>query len=127
MNLVIMHGRLSKDVEVKKSQSGTAVANFSIAVKRDFANQSETDVDFFSCVAFGKTAENISKFFVKGDGIIINGKLQNDSYEKDGQKRTITKIIVNGFDFAEKAKQGNANSNKQAGIDEMIDDDELPF
>ena len=96
MNLVVLHGRLAKDVESRYSQSATPVAigNFSIAVKKDFAKQGEQDTDFFNCVAFGKTAENIQKYFKKGDGIIVKGRLQNDIWQQEGKNRVSTKIVV---------------------------------
>lgn len=128
MNLVILHGRLTKEVEIKCAQSGSAFANFSIAVKREFAKEGQQDTDFFNCVAFGKTAETIQKFFNKGDGIIVKGKVNQDIYEKDGEKRTATKIVVESFDFAEKVgASSQANNNNENPSTQMNDDDELPF
>lgn len=127
MNLVVLHGRLAKDVESRYSQSATPVAigNFSIAVKKDFAKQGEQDTDFFNCVAFGKTAENIEKFFKKGDGIIVKGRLQNDIWQQEGKNRVSTKIVVEGFDFAEKV--GSSSNQPQSNISNIQDDDDLPF
>ena len=111
MNFVAMMGRLTKDPEVRYTQGQTqmAIANFSLAVDRRFKRENEPDADFFNCSAFGKTAEFIEKYCKKGTKLVIQGRLQNDSYEKDGQKKTITKIIVEQTEFAEskKASEGN--------------------
>lgn len=127
MNLVVLHGRLAKDVESRYSQSATPVAigNFSIAVKKDFAKQGEQETDFFNCVAFGKTAENIQKYFKKGDGIIVKGRLQNDIWQQEGKNRVSTKIVVDGFDFAEKVS--SSSNQTQSSISNMQDDEDLPF
>lgn len=131
MNLVILHGRLTKDIEIRYGQgaSATTVANFSIAVRRDFTKQGQPESDFFNCVAFGKTAENLEKFFKKGYGIIVKGRLQNDTFEKDDKtKVTYTKVILDGFDFAEKS-QGQANTQQPTSNSQPLaeDDDDLPF
>jgi single-strand DNA-binding protein len=100
MNKVIESGRLCKDPDVRYSQGGMAVANFSIAVDRRFKRDGEPTADFFNCVAFSKTAEFVEKYFSKGSGILIEGHLQNDEYtNKDGQKVTATKIYVDQVDF----------------------------
>ena len=127
MNLVVLHGRLEKDVESRYSQSATPVAigNFSIAVKKDFAKQGEQETDFFNCVAFGKTAENIQKYFKKGDGIIVKGRLQNDIWQQEGKNRVSTKIVVEGFDFAEKVS--SSSNQTKSSISNMQDDEDLPF
>lgn len=144
MNLVILHGRLTRDPEVRYSQSNnpTAVARFSIAVRRDFARQGEPDTDFFNCVAFGKTAETIEKFFAKGTGIIVKGRIQIDTIEKDDRSKIhYTNIVVEGFDFAEKAKEQEimeqpARQAPSQGVNQWTpntptnnfkDDNDLPF
>ena len=116
MNKVIMSARLGKDPDVRYSQGGMAVANFSIAVGRKFKRDGESDVDFFNCTAFGKTAEFIEKYFHKGSQILIVGHLQNDEYEKDGQKVKITKIYVDEVDFMGDSKNGqNGGQNASQG------------
>lgn len=138
MNKVIMSARLTKDPEVRYSQGGAAVANFSIAVDRRFKRDGEPTADFFNCVAFSKTAEFVEKYFSKGSGICIVGRLQNDEYEKDGKKVTATKIYVDEVYFGSGNKNGqNGGQNasqaqpqpKPSG-DEFMNvsiDDELPF
>lgn len=109
MNKVEMLGRMTKDPEVRYSQGGAAVANFSIAVDRRFKREGEPTADFFNCVAFSKTAEFVEKYFSKGSGICIVGRLQNDEYEKDGKKVIATKIYVDEVYF------GGGNKNGQNG------------
>lgn len=127
MNLVILHGRLSRESETKYSQTGTAFSNFSIAVKREFSKEGKQNVDFFNCVAFGKTADFIAKYFKKGDGIIVKGKVQIDTYEKDGEKRAATSILVDQVDFAEKSNVSSDAPSSTPSNFNVSDDEELPF
>lgn len=132
MNSVTLFGRLTKDPDVKYTTGAkqTAIANFSIAVNRKFKREGQPDADFFNCVSLGKTAEIIEKYFFKGSRILLNGSLQNDTYEKDGQKHTVTKIMVNEVDFIDSknnsepksTSNGDGFMNIPTGID-----DELPF
>ena len=139
MNYVGIMGRLTKDPEVRYSQSNVAVASFSLAVDRRFKRENEPDADFFNCTAFGKTAEFVEKYVKKGTKVIVQGRLQNETYEKDGQKKTITKIMVEQAEFAEskKASEENASSgdtppkNAQSAPEGFMDipniDGEIPF
>lgn len=133
-------GNLSRDPEIRYTtgENPLAIARFSIAVNRRFTRQGDPDVDFFNCTAFGKTGENISKFFTKGKKILISGRLQNNSWEdNNGQKRVSTDIIVEEFDFCEKntgdnsSSQRTNNSNRptenQSGYEAADDDEDLPF
>jgi len=132
MNKVIMMGRLTKDPEVRYGQNNTAVARFSLAVDRRYKREGQPDADFFNCVAFGKTAEFIEKYLVKGTKVVTTGELQNNNYtDKDGNKRYDVQIMVNEIEFAESK---NSNSGAQAKTDkdgfmqipDGIDED-LPF
>lgn len=106
LNNVILQGRLTGDVEVKvmNNQKQTKYANFNIAVPK-----TKDEAMFVPVKAFGETAENIAKYFKKGNGIIINGKLDISQYEKDGQKTSFTAVVVNSFDFP----IGNPKENAQ--------------
>lgn len=131
MNKVIMMGRLTKDPEIRYAQSGSAIAGFSIAVDRRFKRDGEPDADFFNCSAFGKTAEFLEKYVHKGTKVVIDGRLQNDTYtNKDGVKVTATKILVDSMEFAE-SKQASAESQPVApdaqGFMNVPDGEELPF
>ena len=130
-NMVTLIGRVSKDIELRKTQSDIPVCNFSIAVQRPGANK-EDKPDFFDCVAWRGTAENISKFFGQGDGIGIIGSLQNDEYQdKDGNNRRKTVVKVDSFEFLPGKKQRNEQSEpaQQDTIPEPIpvNTDEMPF
>lgn len=98
MNIVIEQGRLTKDPEVAYTKSETARATFTIAVDRV---GKEKQTDFIPCVAWGKTAETIGKYFHKGKPIIISGSLKSGSYErKDGTKAFTLDVWVERFEFA---------------------------
>ena len=121
-NKVIMMGRLTRDPEVRYSNDNKAVANFTLAVDRRFKRDG---ADFFFCTAFGKTAEFAEKYLKKGTKIVLDGHLQNDTYEKDGQKKTTTKIMVDSCEFAESKSQSNDTAPKQQTEADIMD--ELPF
>jgi single-strand DNA-binding protein len=111
MNLVALLGRTTKDLELKYSQSGTAVVKFTLAVNRAYKKQGEErQTDFISCIAFGKTAETLGKYVDKGRQIAIQGKIQTGSYVKDdGTKVYTTDIVVDSFFFADSKQGGQAN------------------
>lgn len=135
MNKVFLMGRLTKDAELRYTQSGTAVASFSMAVDRRYKKGEEQQADFINCVAWQKTAEFISQYFRKGSKIIVEGRLQTRYYEpEDGSKRWITEVVVEQAEFAEsKAKSENtASSDAQGSLeaesyDVAFDDNVLPF
>lgn len=135
MNKVIMSGRLTKDPEIRYSNSGTAVASFNFAVNRRFKQEGQPEADFFSCTAFGKTAETFEKCSIaKGTKLLIEGEIQNDNYEKDGVKHYGTKVIVNSFEFCESKNSAAAPTQAPAQTDSdgfmKIPDgsiDDLPF
>ena len=128
MNKVILTGRLTKDVDLRTVQStGNSVAKFTIAVSRDFKKD---ETDFINCTAFGKTAETIERFFTKGRPIMITGRIQVSSYDKDGQKRYSTDVIVDGFEFMLKdnTEQGQQSSTSYDDLGEGLDlDEDVPF
>lgn len=137
MNKVILLGRLTRDPEVRYSQgdNSTATARFSLAVNRKFKNaEGNYDADFINCVAFGKTAEFIEKYFHKGDMISLVGRIQTGSYtNKDGVKVYTTDVVVEEVEFAggksnnADAQQNNtSNNNGFANIPDGSDE-EMPF
>ena len=103
MNKVQLFGRTVTEIEIKYSSSDdkTAVGRFRIAVPRR-----NKETDFFSCVAFGKTAENMATYFRKGDRVLIGGRIETNQYTtKDGQKATSVQIVVEEFDFIEPKRE----------------------
>lgn len=109
INKVILSGRITHDIELKNTPSGTAVTQFSLAVERSFARQGEErQTDFIACVAWGKTAEFINRFFSKGRSIAVIGNLRSRTYDdKNGTKHYVTEVYVDEaqFTFEPKAAQ----------------------
>ena len=136
MNSVQLVGRFVKDPEIKYSDSGTSIARFTIAVDRRFKQNGENAADFISCIAFGKTAEFIEKYFRKGNRIGLNGRIQTGSYTKqDGQKVYTTDVVAENVEFVEsKTNTGEGmkpvpNEVDRDGFYNIPDeiDEELPF
>ena len=96
MNKVLLVGRLTKDPEVRTMTSGNAVANFSIAVNRNFKNKDgNVEADFINIVVYGRQVESISKYVFKGSQVGIEGRMQTRSYDaQDGTKRYVTEVIA---------------------------------
>ena len=117
MNKVILVGRLTRDPEVRYGgANNTAVARFSLAVDRRFKRDNEPNADFINCVAVGKSAEFIEKYFKKGVKVSICGHIQTGSYtNKDGQKVYTTDVFVEEQEFAESRNASQQNNNVQAG------------
>ena len=113
MNKVILMGRLTRDPEVRYSQgeNATAVARFTLAVDRRF-RRDDASTDFIGCVAFGRNAEFIEKYFRQGTKALITGRIQTGSYtNRDGQKVYTTDVVVEDQEFAE-SKNSNSNSSE---------------
>ena len=143
MNKVQLVGRLTRDPEIRYSQgeNATATARFSVAVNRRFKNsEGNYDADFINCVAFGKSAEFVEKYFKKGMAIGLTGRIQTGSYtNKDGQKVYTTDVVVEETEFVESKGASSAdnsnnsrpapsatNNNDFMSIPDGIDE-ELPF
>lgn len=113
LNKIFLMGRLTRDPELKRTQSGTAVTSFSLAVDRDFKSQSgEKETDFIDCVAWRNTAEFVSKYFSKGRMAIVEGRLQVREYTaKDGGKRRATEVIADNVYFGDSKSEGGSRPN----------------
>ena len=155
MNNVTLMGRLTRDVELRYTNSQMAIGRFTVAINRrltkDKRQQAEDNnqptVDFISCVAFGKQAETIAQYVSKGMRVSLSGRLQTGSYQnKQGQTVYTTDVVVEQFDFIDSHNQQNNNqgyqpANQQSaknqqnnqpfdddlGMDDMAFDEELPF
>ena len=115
MNISIIMGRITKDLELRQTTSGTSVLRFTVAVDR-YSKDKENDTDFISCIAFGKNAEFIDKWFSKGQMIALEGSIKTGSYEKDGRKIYTTDIIVNHASFCgDRQTNGNAPQSGYSG------------
>lgn len=126
LNHITIMGRLTKDVELRRTNSGTPVASFTVAVDRDFSKEKETD--FIEIVAWNKTAEFAQKYIGKGRMVVISGRLQIRSWtDKDGNKRKTAEVVAENIYFAD-SKKDSAPSTQTNNYDVMKDDDyELPF
>lgn len=125
MNIVILKGRLTKDVSLLFGQSGTPYTSFIVAVNRYSKDKDLTD--FVLCTAFNKTAEFVAEYFRKGQEILIKGNVKVDSYEKDGNKITRQYIIVENVEFvgSKKEDENSTKDNSEVTVDNI--DDEFPF
>lgn len=114
LNSIIIMGRLTRDPELRRTATGTAVVNFSVAVERDFAaGDGEKKTDFINCVAWRQTGEFISKYFNKGSMIAVAGRLEmRDWTDKDGSKRTSAEINVASAYFAGGKKDADSARDK---------------
>lgn len=107
LNKIIIIGRLTRDVELRFTQTGKAVANFTVAVDRPFKNANgEKEADFIPVVVWGKLAENCSNYIGKGRLVAVDGRLQTRSYDgNDGQRKYITEIVADTVQFLDKPKE----------------------
>ena len=141
MNKVILIGRLTRDAEIRYTQTNRAVAQFSLAVSRPYTNQDgNKETDFINIVAWDKLGEIVGKYTHKGSLIAVEGRLQVRTYENnDGNKRYITEVIASNIQFLESKKSEEKSNNQEEKQDndpfeEMgkqveaeIDDNDLPF
>ena len=141
LNKIILMGRLTRDPELKRTSSNTAVTSFSLAVDRDFKSQSgEKETDFIDIVAWRSTAEFVSKYFTKGRMAVVEGRLQiRDWTDKDGGKRRSAEVVAENVYFGDSKRDGGDTSNtyRPAGAPVNVnaddfaeigeEDGELPF
>ena len=117
LNKAIILGRITHDLEVRQTQSGTAVLQFTVAVDRNYSKDGgEKQTDFINCVAWRQTAEFIGRYFGKGRMIAVDGRLQTRTYEdKNGTKHYITELIVENANFTGEPKQDGGNYQNNGG------------
>ena len=135
MNNVVLIGRLTKDVELKYIQgTGTPVANFAIAVDREFTGKDgKKEVDFINIQVWGKSAENCSNYIGKGSLVGVQGSIRIDLYQnKEGENRKITRVNANRVQFldtkrSEQENKANANALEYTGFQQIDDNDDIPF
>jgi single-strand DNA-binding protein len=142
MNKIILFGRLVRDPEVRVTPSEKTVCTFTLAVDRQFPNQSgEREADFINIVVWGKVAELFGNSLAKGQRLLVDGRLQIRNYvSKDGNKRYITEVIANSVKFIERKSTGSVGSNADGGQEHTVSksgmegfgqavafDEEIPF
>lgn len=128
MNICILIGRLTREAEMRTTINGTIVTTFSLAVNRNYKDESGAIVtDFINCKAFNKTGETIAKYTKKGSLIAVHGNMQTSNYEaQDGTKRYLTEIVVNEFKFLDK-KEKTDSQIIQDVMNDDFDDFDMPF
>jgi len=131
---VIIAGNLTRDPELRHTPSGTAVAKLGIAVNRRYTGkdgQTKEETTFVDVDCFGKTAENVAKYFTKGRSIFIEGRLKTDEWEdkQTGKRRTKLGVVMDSFQFADSKQSGNQErQTSQPSTATLPDDnDDVPF
>lgn len=132
MNNIVLAGRLTKAPELKTTNSGVDVLPFTIAVNRAYAKSNdEVTADFIPCIAWRKTATFISKYFNKGDGIVIKGRLETRKWvDNNGNNRVSYEVIVENTEFPQGKSKNNTtatNTPTPSMADDLPVDDDLPF
>ena len=122
-NKVLLMGRLTRDPELKFTAGNVAICKIGLAVGhkwKDAAGEKKEETTFIDCDAFGKTAEAIGKYMNKGRPIFVEGRLKLDQWEKDGQKQSKLKVVVESFQFIDSASENDKPATKAAA---KADDD----
>lgn len=117
LNKAMIYGNLTRDPEMKALPSGMQVCSFSVATNRSYNDRDgkrQESVDYHNITAFGKQAEVIAKYLTKGSGVYVEGRLQTNSWEKDGVKQYRTEIIVDKFEFGPKGAGGTSSGGSGA-------------
>lgn len=117
VNNVVLVGRLVRDVDLRQTSTGKEMTYFTLAVNRNFKNeQGEQAADFISCVAFGKTAENMARFLGKGSLIAVEGRISTRNFQgNDGKTVYVTEVVASNITFLDsKKQQGSTNQYGQA-------------
>ena len=140
LNKIFIMGRLTRDPELRRTQSGTPVASFTLSVDRDIKNKQtgERETDFIDCVAWRQTGEFVSKYFTKGRMAVVEGRLQmRDWTDKDGNKRRSAEVVADNVYFGDSKREGDSGgySGPSYGADpaageqfaELGDDEPIPF
>lgn len=138
MNRSVIVGRLTKDVDLRYTQNGKAVGNFTLAVNRPFKNKqtNDFDADFINCVAWGKQAENLAQYMKKGSQVGVDGRIQTRTYDdRDGKTVYVTEVVADNIQFLESRKDNDQNRKQQQENNPFessaepldIDDSDLPF
>ncbi len=132
MNSIVIKGRLTRDPELKSTQSNVPVCTVTVAVNRSYSKE-ENQADFFDCVFWRQGAEFVSKYFKKGQEILVSGEMQSRKYQdKEGNNRTVWELQGSRAEFCgpnTSAKQAAEPAYKAPadGLQELADDDDLPF
>lgn len=135
LNQITIMGRITRDVELRRTGSGTAVASFTVAVDRDFTQDGNKETDFIDCIAWRQTGEFVHKHFNKGDMIVVSGRLQIRGWtDKDGNKRRTAEVVADNvyFGSSKRDSESPATYAPPSGPSQFAeledgDDAQLPF
>ena len=129
LNNITIHGRLTKDPELRNTQTGVAVCNFTVAVDRSYTKTGEEKItDFFNVVCWRGLAETASRFLTKGKEIVVQGEMQSRKWQdNDGNNRISWEIMANRFDFCGKKDEGASEFKVTPNIYEDLQDENCPF
>ncbi len=129
MNKIILLGNLTRDPEIRYTQGENplAVARFDLAVNRRFAKKDEDSADFFHCIAFGKQAEFVEKYFKKASRILLTGRVQNNNYiNKKGEKVYGFQVLCDEIEFAERKNASQQNGDSAQNLTDSDDFSSIP-
>lgn len=134
LNHITIMGRITRDIELRRTNSGVAVASFNVAVDRDFGQNGQKETDFIDCVAWRQTGEFVERNFSKGKMIVVSGRLQIRKWEdKNGNKRTTAEVVADNVYFGDSKKDaGDKYEAAMSGLTQDYavvdgDDGDLPF
>lgn len=119
MNVILLTGRATRDVELRYTPSGTAVATMTLAVDRPFAKEGEQGVDFINVQVWNKSAENCAQYLGKGSKCAVSGRLQIRSYDdKDGNKKYVTEVVADRVEFLDSKKKQEETFGQEVELDD---------
>lgn len=129
---VVILGNITRDPELKTTPNGSNLANFTVAINRNYTSQSgekQTETSFIDCVAWGKTGETIAKYFQKGRQILVSGRLNQRTWQdKDtGRNRSALDVVVEEFSFVNDGNRQNGSISPNEISDESVDLSDIPF
>lgn len=130
MNIYVGIGNLTKAVDLRYTQSNLAIAKFTLAINRPKTKEGKQECDFINCIAYGKTAESLSKHLDKGSKVSVEGHIQTGLYEKDGKKIYTTDVAVERVQFLDRKKKNDLENKTDAEIIASVVNEEqyqLPF
>lgn len=128
LNTVILMGRLTRDPELRQTPQGVSVAQFSLAVERNYSKGEEKQTDFINIIAWRNTADFVSKYFTKGQLVAVRGRLQTRQWQdQSGQKRYATDVVADEVFFAESKSKTEQTDENPIMEGFSVSDENLPF